>query len=213
MIVFRHDTGQEHEVPDGAIRWGPETGQGTCRAQLLRALPATIDVPYILPFPGAKWAVRVTPVSFLIVPATTDDRRKLGELLEAAGAALGSEADAERPDTLGEALDLLARVLECTLLRPMSPGVSVAEPILLKADILRFLERETTAEIRGAYQGPESAVSDRDIRVLRFATGILRSGSPDDMKCADDLCDLADRLAAWRRGWLGQELPKAAARG
>lgn len=66
--VVRWDTGREAEVPDEALRWGPDTRQGTCRAALLRGgyadphagKAARGDVPYVLPFSGAKWAVRVT---------------------------------------------------------------------------------------------------------------------------------------------------------
>ena len=34
--VVRWDTGREAEIPEEALRWGPDTKQGTCRAQLLR---------------------------------------------------------------------------------------------------------------------------------------------------------------------------------
>ncbi len=129
LRVLRWDTGGEAEIPEEALRWGPDTRLGTCRADLLqrpenRALPS--DVTYLLPFEGAKWAVRVTLAEragaepgdvFRHSPRTawkpaqpprlSQEIKHLGDLLEAAGEALR----AEEPDALGEALELLAEIM------------------------------------------------------------------------------------------------------
>jgi hypothetical protein len=238
--AVRWDTGREHEIPKDFIRWGPDTKQGTCRAALLHGPLADLEggarsVPYVLPFAGAKWAVRVTlaqpdappetkrPVFKLWwwrpaaafagsafpaddpywigtgwrddARAAREDREKLGSLLEAAGDALRAEEEQERPDALGEALELLAEAID--------PNVySFEECHAFTARVRALLERETSAEIRRAWKGP--ILSDGDVGTLRTATALLRH-TPADRDVADALCDLTDRLVFWRR--------KAAARG
>lgn len=186
--VVRCDTGREHEIPETALRWGPDTRQGTCRAQLLRLCRVELtagDVPYVLPFEGAKWAVRVmlaegpevrakrvqaAHFQMLrgVIPAArvSRDIDRLGSLLKAAGDALQAEtvedalphlhaglrhfgeqdpqAGEDKPDALGEALELLANALSWV------PRDQVPR---LWGRIRDFLEQETSAEIRRAWRG------------------------------------------------------------
>jgi hypothetical protein len=129
------------------------------------------SVPYLLPFEGAKWAVRVTlpkPGTPSLCPSCSrpfalhgiacqtlqtapDDRERLGALLEAAGGALQAVGARERlagalrsapADPLEHALALLAVCAE--------EGV-VTGPLLNR--IFSFLERETSADIRRAWRG------------------------------------------------------------
>lgn len=179
--VVRWDTGREHEIPETALRWGPDTRQGTCRAQLLRG-PWLLhgDVPYVLPFEGAKWAVRVTlaedpemraalpqAAHFQmlrgVIPAArvSRDIDRLGSLLEAAG-------DALRADGAG---GTVCSAVTCPLglNNPVVKADAPGEALELLANALSwvprdqvprlwgrirdFLKQETSAEIRRAWKG------------------------------------------------------------
>lgn len=172
--VVRWDTGREHEIPEEALRWGPDTKQGTCRAALLlggRRASVPLDVPYVLPFEGAKWAVRVTLTGNEILRANdpgwigdgwkgrprlvAEGRGNLGSLLDAAAEALRAETGEDRPSAPGEALEVLAACLPLVEELRRRVGDKVARRRM--ADLLhagyRLLERETSAEIRREWKG------------------------------------------------------------
>lgn len=59
--VQRHDSGAWVTIPADSLRWGPNLGKSTCGAGLIsRGKVGFDEVRYFLPFPGAKFAVRVT---------------------------------------------------------------------------------------------------------------------------------------------------------